>query len=108
METLKKYGPSERRKETSLNTFSTLPLDILFEIFVRLGPAELLHMARANKAFRNILMLHQSAFVWKAVLDAVGDDYPPRPQEMSEPAWVNLIWGGPWCSACLYIAYNIS
>ncbi|KAI0029158.1 hypothetical protein K488DRAFT_12223, partial [Vararia minispora EC-137] len=79
-----------RRKKGSLSVLPTLPLDILFEIFMRLGPADLLHLARTNKAFRNVLMSRQSAFVWKAVLDAVGDKYPPRPPEMSEPVWVNL------------------
>ncbi|KAI0026961.1 hypothetical protein K488DRAFT_74934 [Vararia minispora EC-137] len=90
--------PAERHKDS----LSVLPYDILLEIFMYLGPAGLLQLSRTNKAFRNFLMLRQSAFVWRRaeVLDAVGDEYPPRPPEISELAWAHLIWGGPWCTFC--------
>jgi hypothetical protein len=71
------------------------------QIFAHLGPADLLHLCRTNKAFRRVLLSRSSAFVWREVLDAVKpDEYPPCPEDMSPPAWVGLVWGGPWCAVC--------
>ncbi|KAI0036504.1 hypothetical protein K488DRAFT_82124 [Vararia minispora EC-137] len=91
----------KRRLKGRLSALPSLPLDILYEIFTRVGPAELLNLSRTNKAFRKLLLSRQSSFVWKDVLDAVDENYyPPRPEDMSELAWVNLVWGGPWCTTC--------
>ncbi|KZV73184.1 hypothetical protein PENSPDRAFT_733025 [Peniophora sp. CONT] len=96
-------APSKRlRKQGRLSVLPTLPMDVLYEIFAHIGPADLLHLARTTKSFRGILISRQSAFLWRSVLDAGSDEarYPPRPEDMSEPAWTNLLFGGGKCAMC--------
>ncbi|KZV73686.1 hypothetical protein PENSPDRAFT_602518 [Peniophora sp. CONT] len=80
----------------------TLPMDVLFEIFRHLGPADVLHLARTTKSLRGILMSRRSVFLWRAVLDAATTEfgYPPRPEDMNEPVWTNLVFGAGLCGIC--------
>ena len=113
----KKSTTQAGRKKGRLSVLPTLPLDVLFEvillvvdimrwfgrsrliqIFGHLGPADLLHLARTTKLFRNVLMSRQSAFLWKEVYDAVDErDNFACPEDMSLPKWINLVHGGPFC-----------
>ncbi|GLB43697.1 hypothetical protein LshimejAT787_1402090 [Lyophyllum shimeji] len=69
----------------------SLPMDVLFEIFGHLLPLDVLHVARATKEFRRVL-LHRSAItIWKAALANV-PELPECPPEMSLPAWANLVF----------------
>ena len=45
-------------------------------------------------------MSRQSAFVWRDVLDTASEEdwYPPRPADMDEPVWANLVFGGGNCT----------
>ncbi|VDC05518.1 unnamed protein product [Peniophora sp. CBMAI 1063] len=95
--------PANRgRKQGRLSVLPTLPMDLLYEIFAHLGPPDLLSLARTTKSFRSILMSRQSAFIWRSVLDAASEEagHPPRPENMDEPAWTQLVFGGGKCGSC--------
>lgn len=69
------------------------------QIFAHLGPGDLISLARTSKAFRSVLLARQSTFLWREVLDAsVEEGYPPRPEDMTEPAWAGFFYGGSFCS----------
>ncbi|TFL01067.1 hypothetical protein BDV98DRAFT_508191 [Pterulicium gracile] len=68
-----------------------MPLDILFEVFSYLGPHDVLPLSRATKALRKMLMQRSAAFIWRAALEN-RQDVPKRPKNMSEPAYVSLIF----------------
>ncbi|KAJ7024421.1 hypothetical protein C8F04DRAFT_162777 [Mycena alexandri] len=92
--------PSKYAKtKAKLSLLPSLPLDILFEIFGHLPPLDLLHLARTTQGFRSVLMHKSAISIWKASLQQV-PGLPERPQEMSEPAWANLVWS-PHCHNCL-------
>ncbi|KAJ6501134.1 hypothetical protein C8R47DRAFT_1040061 [Mycena vitilis] len=92
-------GAHWKRLQGKLSLLPDLPLDILFEIFEHLSPADILHLARTAQDFRRILMHRSAIGVWKSSLrQAIG--LPERPKEMSEPAWVNLLYS-PYCHNCL-------
>ena len=55
------------RKE-KLRFMTAMPIDILFEIFCQLEPVDLLHLSRATKDLRNILIASDANFVWEMVL----------------------------------------
>ncbi|KAG0698024.1 hypothetical protein DFH29DRAFT_1003243 [Suillus ampliporus] len=89
---------SSRRKKT-LSLIITMPIDMLLEIFSLLDPADLLHLSRTNKAFRNVLLSNNAISVWKAARVNRGGvpDYMPG---MSEAKWANLLFGGSQCCVC--------
>ena len=55
------------RKPVKLVFMQEMPMDILFEAFVHLEPADLLHLSRASKDLRNILIASNAIFLWKLV-----------------------------------------
>ena len=59
------------------------------QIFGRLLPLDLLHLARTTRAFRRVLMHKSSIFVWKAARENVSG-IPDCPTDLSEPQWANL------------------
>ncbi|KAI0044442.1 hypothetical protein FA95DRAFT_1608546 [Auriscalpium vulgare] len=88
-----------RGKRGRLSALPSLPLDILYEIFGNLPPGGLLQLARTTKAFRQMLLARRSLFLWKCSFSRV-PDAPPRPDDMSIPAWANLLFGGTSCFTC--------
>ncbi|KAG1779671.1 hypothetical protein EV702DRAFT_1085829 [Suillus placidus] len=96
-EFIKPHRP--RAQKQSLEMLISLPLDILFEIFGRLLPLDLLHLARTTKALRAVLMHRSSTTVWMAArsnvkgMSACADD-------MSEPAHASLAFD-MHCHNCL-------
>ncbi|KAJ7150392.1 hypothetical protein C8R46DRAFT_1124874 [Mycena filopes] len=91
--------PKYAKTKAKLSLLPSLPLDILFEVFGHLPPLDLLHLARTTQALRNILMHKSSISIWKSSLRQI-PGLPERPQEMSEPAWANLIYS-QHCHHCL-------
>lgn len=59
------------------------------QIFAQVAPLDLLHMARATKGLRSILMNRQAIGVWKDALSAI-EGLPECPTEMSLVAWTAL------------------
>ncbi|KAH9966181.1 hypothetical protein BGW80DRAFT_744092 [Lactifluus volemus] len=81
-----------------LSELPTMPLDILYEIFGHLSPADLLSLGRLNKDFRRVLVTRKPWFLWKTALGSC--DAPPCPEDMSPPAWSHLLFGGTYCYSC--------
>lgn len=61
------------------------------QILSHLLPGDLLHMARSTKIFRALLMQRSSATIWRAARGNV-PGLPECPDEMSEPAYANLVF----------------
>ncbi|KAI0047763.1 hypothetical protein FA95DRAFT_1678842 [Auriscalpium vulgare] len=93
-------GPT-RGKRGLLSALPSMPLDILFEIFGCLPPADLIHLTRVTKAFRQLLLSRDSMLLWRESYKLV-PDVPSCPGDMSEPAWANLLFGGAHCHTCDY------
>ncbi|KAG2141027.1 hypothetical protein DEU56DRAFT_796766 [Suillus clintonianus] len=96
-EHLKNYRPRAQRQ--NLEILISLPLDILFEIFGRLLPLDLLHLARTSKALRGVLMHRSSTTVWMAARSNV-KGMPLCADDMSEPAHASLAFD-THCHNCL-------
>ncbi|KAH9019534.1 hypothetical protein EDB84DRAFT_1275725 [Lactarius hengduanensis] len=96
----KKSGPG-RRVQGRLQDMLSLPLDVLFGIFSELLPMDLLNLARTSNTLRQVLMSRKSTSVWIAARRNAGATVVPEPPEdMSEPAWAQLLFGPPVCSQC--------
>ena len=70
---------------------------------------DVLNLARTTKALRAILMRKSSSDIWQAAL-ANAADLPPFPEgELTEPQWVDLLYGKS-CQVCpvseLVLAYT--
>jgi F-box domain len=62
-----KYDRIKGKKKGRLVFMTEMPIDILFEIFAQLEPVDLLHLSRASKDLRNILITSNANFLWKLV-----------------------------------------
>ncbi|VDB85143.1 unnamed protein product [Peniophora sp. CBMAI 1063] len=90
-----------RASRGSLSQLLDMPLDILLEIFTHVTPGDLLNVARVNKSFSGLLLSRRSISLWRATFDAVGpENYPPKPDDWTELAWVQLVSGSKTCSDC--------
>ncbi|KAF8965436.1 hypothetical protein BDZ97DRAFT_2074722 [Flammula alnicola] len=87
-----------RGKRGMLKQLVEMPLDLLFEIFGRVDPVDLLHMARTTKALRAILMSRSSISVWKQSRSNI-ERMPNCPDDLTEPQYANLAFGRS-CSFC--------
>lgn len=87
------------RKKKTLSLIVTMPIDILFEIFVLLEPEDLLYLSRASKAFRKVLLSDNAVSVWKAARVNRGG-VPDCMPGMSEVSWASLLFGGSQCCVC--------
>ncbi|VDC07687.1 unnamed protein product [Peniophora sp. CBMAI 1063] len=77
-----------------------MPLDVLHEIFGHLPPADLVSLTRVAKGFRHVLLTRQARCLWRGSFDFV-PDAPACPDDISEPVWANLLFGGAYCHSCL-------
>ncbi|KAF8559435.1 hypothetical protein OG21DRAFT_1503339 [Imleria badia] len=79
--------------------FLALPLDVIIEVFQRLEPVDIIHLARTTKGLRAFLFdRHRSRHVWKTAIGNV-PDLPPCPDHLSEPAYTHLAFV-PVCHGC--------
>ncbi|KAI0061322.1 hypothetical protein BV25DRAFT_1826808 [Artomyces pyxidatus] len=89
------------QKQGRLQNMLTMPLDVLFELFSNLTPGDLVNLTRTSKNLRAVLMSRKSISVWRAARAQVpGLEVPEPPEDMSEPAWAQLLYGGAVCSEC--------
>ncbi|KAJ6525748.1 hypothetical protein B0H19DRAFT_1042600 [Mycena capillaripes] len=90
-------GTRESKPQKSrgkLRFITEMPLDILFEIFGQLLPADILHLSMSSKALRDILLRKSAAFIWKQAFLNIRTSAPPRcPDDLNEPQYANLLWG---------------
>ncbi|KAJ7104524.1 hypothetical protein B0H15DRAFT_810431 [Mycena belliarum] len=77
---------------------TTIPLDVLLEIFVRLEPKDLVLLARTSHAFRGQLLSQSSNNIWRKARENV--DGPDCPQDLSEQQWTHLLYGPAQCQSC--------
>ncbi|KAJ8454411.1 hypothetical protein ONZ51_g13036 [Trametes cubensis] len=76
-----------------------MPMDIFLEIIVHLQPLDLLHLARASKHFRAMLMTSRSRYLWVAAFQNVAPGLPPCPPYISEPRYAAALFD-QYCFAC--------
>ncbi|KAL1677764.1 hypothetical protein EV122DRAFT_278898 [Schizophyllum commune] len=91
--------PHEENVEQTVLALHDLPLDIIMEILSHATPEALLVLSRATKFLRSTLMSRSAISVWRGSLASV-NCLPPKPDDMTEPQYVDLIWG-TGCSFCL-------
>ncbi|KAL1682642.1 hypothetical protein EV122DRAFT_274025 [Schizophyllum commune] len=78
-----------------------LPLDILYEIFKHVHPADLLHLTQANKSLRYTLLCPGAKGVWQHSFRTADDPRIPPclDNKLSLPQYANLIYG-EGCFGC--------
>ncbi|KAJ3722252.1 hypothetical protein C8R42DRAFT_720632 [Lentinula raphanica] len=82
-----------RGKFASLQGMMTsLPLEIILLIFIRLDPRDLLSLSRTSKNLREILMDKSSETIWRTVWINYEDSLPPLPVDLNEPQFARLIF----------------
>ncbi|KDQ49470.1 hypothetical protein JAAARDRAFT_212227, partial [Jaapia argillacea MUCL 33604] len=86
-----------KKRVGGLSMLPHAPLDILFEIFGHLTLKDLLSLSRTNKLLRKTLLSRSSLGVWKNT--RLVAEVPDGPEEMSEPAWAELLFGTT-CQNC--------
>ncbi|KAJ7064803.1 hypothetical protein C8F01DRAFT_1128244 [Mycena amicta] len=77
---------------------SEMPLDILFEIFGRCPPQDLISLSRTSHVFRTHLLSDASRGIWKAAREHA--DGPPVGPGMTEQQWAHLLYGKAKCQSC--------
>ncbi|KAL6305279.1 hypothetical protein BKA93DRAFT_779142 [Sparassis latifolia] len=92
-------GKKNVGSKRSLSKLLDMPLDVLFEIFGHLDPLDVLHLARSNKAIRNVLMRRSSITIWKEARSHI-EGLPDCPADLSEPQYADLVFD-PHCHFCL-------
>ncbi|KAF9525161.1 hypothetical protein CPB83DRAFT_909427 [Crepidotus variabilis] len=90
-----------RGKRRILKDLVEMPLD---DCLIQLDPSNLLHLSRTTKAIRNILMSKASVSVWKSSFENVEPPLPQCPEDMSEPAYADLVFG----KGCYYCGRQTS
>ncbi|KAF8058734.1 hypothetical protein FPV67DRAFT_515626 [Lyophyllum atratum] len=89
---------ARQTKSEGPSLLQTMPLDILYEIFMHLGPRDLVLLTRTSKSLRETLISDDSVTVWKAVRRKA--HMPSCPPDFSEPQWATLLFGGKKCQFC--------
>ena len=112
--------PDKRRGEGDLSKLPDMPLDIMYEVSLRISPVtsdgiyddvlrclqifafvhpmDLLRVSWTNKAFRNILAKETSRHVWIASFNNIPKSQRPPlcPEDLTEIAYANLLYN-PLC-----------
>ncbi|TFK94523.1 hypothetical protein K466DRAFT_657712 [Polyporus arcularius HHB13444] len=76
----------------------TFPMNIALEIALHLHPLALLQFSRTNRSLRASLLSSNSRRIWRATLRSV-PGLPSCPEDMSEPAYVALVFDR-YCMSC--------
>ncbi|EIW76068.1 hypothetical protein CONPUDRAFT_131601 [Coniophora puteana RWD-64-598 SS2] len=87
------------QKEPSALSLTSLPLDVVYEIFSELTPLDLLHICWTSRELRRVMMSKQSVTVWMSARK-VRNDVPACRSDVSEPQWAYLLFGPPICQLC--------
>ncbi|KAI0332365.1 hypothetical protein GY45DRAFT_1335658 [Cubamyces sp. BRFM 1775] len=80
-----------RGRRGALKAMLEMPLDVLFEIFGRMHPRDLLNLARTSKDFRSLLMSRTTTILWRAARQQI-QGLPECPPFLSEPQYANLLF----------------
>ncbi|KDQ61918.1 hypothetical protein JAAARDRAFT_31404 [Jaapia argillacea MUCL 33604] len=87
-------------KDGKLSILSSIPLDILFEIFTHLSPKDLLTLSRTSRILRSTLLSKNATTVWKRSLANMPGSPPACPKDISEARWAELLYGATNCHIC--------
>ncbi|TDL24624.1 hypothetical protein BD410DRAFT_745314 [Rickenella mellea] len=90
--------PPAKRRAGRLSLLPTLSTDILFEVFIRLQPLDVLNIMYTSRGFRDLLISPGSTFIWKAVRLNV-EGLPDCPPHLSEYEYAKLAFH-PFCDRC--------
>ncbi|KAL1745151.1 hypothetical protein HDZ31DRAFT_37045 [Schizophyllum fasciatum] len=95
----RKSGTSSQKAPPrgKLASLAEFPLDIMYEIFCHLHPAQLLSVSRANKTLRETLLRKSAQRIWRASFENETDD-PPVPEDLNEPQYARLLFD----KSCMY------
>ncbi|KAJ7124435.1 hypothetical protein C8R44DRAFT_148235 [Mycena epipterygia] len=89
--------PTKRLDRLSL--FPCVHIDLLLEVLGHLHPIDLMHVARATRAFRELLHAPISAAVWRSAF--VGRaPLPSCPPDIPGRRWAKLLFGPSQCDEC--------
>ncbi|KAF9040054.1 hypothetical protein BJ165DRAFT_1531035 [Panaeolus papilionaceus] len=80
-----------------LKQIMEMPFDILYEIFTRLPPADLLSIGRTSRDLKDLVLGQDFKAIWSKSFSATG--IPPCPEDMSQPAYAELAFGDT-CWTC--------
>ncbi|KAK0494977.1 hypothetical protein EDD18DRAFT_289815 [Armillaria luteobubalina] len=92
-------APKRGRLRGLLQKVAETPLDIIFEIFSKLDPLDLLRLSRTTKDLRALLLRRSSTSVWKRARQNI-EGLPPLPEDLSEPKYAHLAFD-KYCDICL-------
>ncbi|KAF7316507.1 hypothetical protein MIND_00169900 [Mycena indigotica] len=93
-----KRGPTTKGRRQKNCPLVELPLDVLFEIFGRCPPEDLISFSRTSHTLRAHLLSEASGGIWRAAREHA--DGPPVCPGMSEQQWAHLLYGKPVCQSC--------
>ncbi|KAJ7878645.1 hypothetical protein B0H13DRAFT_1722305 [Mycena leptocephala] len=83
---------SRIRKTGLLSRLTSMPVDILFEIFGYLHPYDVLRLSRVTKPFRRLLLHKSASGVWRTARENLVSSLPDKPFDMSDPSWISLVF----------------
>ncbi|TRM58383.1 hypothetical protein BD626DRAFT_634065 [Schizophyllum amplum] len=86
-----------KKPRGKLAALSEFPLDVMYEIFCYLHPAQLLAVSRTNKTLRGALLRKSARWIWKASFRNV-QDIPEPPTDLTEPHYARLMYD----KSCMY------
>lgn len=87
-----------KQKKGKLSKLPDMPLDVLYEIFSKLHPQDLLRISWTTKAFRRVLTSTSCKTVWMNSFACV-DGLPTRPDGLNEVEYASLLFN-PLCQCC--------
>ncbi|KAG9017071.1 hypothetical protein FRB90_001896 [Tulasnella sp. 427] len=85
--------------QSARDHFTSLPLDVIHEIFELLAPLDLLNLARTDTVLRSYLMSKRSIGIWKIARAATDPPVLHCPQGFSEPQLAVLLFTKE-CTIC--------
>ncbi|KAI5900798.1 uncharacterized protein SCHCODRAFT_02608814 [Schizophyllum commune H4-8] len=103
-----KRRPISAQEDGCLSRLFDLPPELIDEVLSHLHPIDLLHLCRTTKLLRSMLLNRSTAFLWRRCMANVPEhplnpgvpDVPPKPDDLNEPQWANLLYGKVGCYRC--------
>ncbi|KAI0796028.1 hypothetical protein C8Q75DRAFT_744838 [Abortiporus biennis] len=92
----------------ALKEMSSMPIDILAEIFQHMESEDLLNLSRSSISFRLLLTSQTSQIFWRVALKKTETEFPPMPVNlMNELQWTNLLFSSHCHECCVPGAEDI-
>ena len=91
----RKLVTADEARRCRRDVISTLPLELISDILLRLGPKDILAMARCNKHFCRILTDPNVDYIWKAARNSL--KVPEPTSNFTESAYAAFVFDGGSC-----------